>query len=434
MKRSVNSGSQLQNFAVVGPFDIENYGDHLFEHILLQQIDEKFPGSRVDVFSVYGGPHGFNKDGLQVFSIDSLGELCSEKDYSAIFIAGGSVIHFHTLVQDVRGVMKKYPMWKLWTTASYAASTYAIPLLWNSPEAPFEFKGWEKLAAKSFVQTVDYLSVRDEASRNSLLDLGASTPIVNDDSGMLFASFAAKNNLAEYLPEELDTNDTRPIAVFHCNQNFDTDDMNPLLATLRKVGETFRVVLLPLAYTNREQDMLHMIYKSSNESFVFINRTLTFNEICSIFVACKLYMGLSFHGAISTYCSGGEIVAFDYEKRRKTEQLYERLGKRSNYTNDIGAFNDAVERCLSHGTPPPSPATHDIEANLHKHFEKMLSHIYSEKAKEPHDISTVYSAVLFEMAERVRAETAIQSLSEGYAECYRQYTELRKQLNPDAGD
>lgn len=431
MKYLLTPKKKIYRFAIVGPFDIENYGDHLFEHILLQKIEEKFPGSTVDIFSLYSGLHGFETTGKQVYSIDSLEEMHIDKAYSALFIAGGSVIHFHTLKQDVRGVMKKYPIWKLWATASRVASTHGIPLLWNNPEAPFEFKGWERLVAKSFIQTVDYLSVRDKASYESLLSLGGNTPLISDDSGFLFAHYVNQNNLIGTLPAELQSGDTRPIAVFHCNQNLNPNDLKYLVSTLKKVANNFRVILLPLAYTNREQVMLNKLYKASEEDFTFINRTMSFNELCSIFAACSLYMGLSFHGAISTYCSGGEIIAFDYEKRRKTEQLYRRLNKHHNYTTNIQDFNSIVDKHLRRKTSTGNIRIHDIEDNLEKHFSKMLSYIQPSITKKPDDTSAIYSVMLFEMSERDKTEKLIRNLSKGYAECYRQYTELRQQINSD---
>lgn len=420
----------IKRIAILGPFDIENYGDHLFERVLVWKLHEKHPNAIVDVFTPTNGSHGFGDNIKRVYSIDSLESRHAKYHYAAFIVAGGSTIHFRTLIQNVRGKVEPYPLWKVWTVASVVASRYGIPLVWNNPEAPFDFLGWEKIVAHKLIEPVGYLSVRDSASKHSIEAVSPHTVELSDDPAFLLPKLLGTTILPEQLPPELQRN-AEPLAIFHCNNRLNhhssSSNIQALLQQIERKG--YRVLLLPLAYTNQEQDNLREIHKQNLVDSLFIDRKLSLSEIATVFKRCSLYVGLSFHGAVSAYTFGATTIAFDYENRRKTKQLYERMGLSGNYHTEIEGAIEHIKSLPRAATinseysPPAKIIT--IQKALNVHFKKMLN--YAETASGPptKDLTEYFAISDYEITQKAVRDAQLQELSNGYKECLRQYHQLR---------
>lgn len=425
----------LQRVAVIGPFDIENYGDHIFERILLWKIKKEFSLLQIDVFSISSGRHGFGEDMSSVYSIDDLEKMHAHSPYDALFIAGGSIIHLKTILQDVRGEIIAYPIWKLWVVASYVAAKYSIPLAWNNPEVPADFVGWEGLALPKLLSPVGYLSVRNVSSVSAIEQFTKRKILLGADCAFLLPNFVASNTLRVFLPSEISQAHERPFAIFHCNHRLDDISFEQTIKILDKlITKGYCVILLPLAYTNREQNILRKLHEKMGERTTFIPRTLTIGESIALFREASLYVGLSFHGAISTYSFGGEIVAYDYESRRKTKELYESLGKAENYATEIEHLEKIIDRITIFPIAKQTPEQlNSITASLEEHFTAMFSFVHRGACYEREDLSGLLEIISTEIAERDEYANQMRTLSDGYAECYRQYEELRTTMIEPSG-
>ena len=409
---------------------IENYGDHIIYDVLTHRLTRDFPGAIVDVFDVEAGLRGFST-GENVFAIADLEARHLKAPYDAIVVTGGSVIHFETLVQKVEREGEKipYPLWQLWAQASRVASKYGIALVWNNPEIPIDFTGWRGFAARSLIDPVDFLSVRDADSLRVLHELGFEHASLGPDTGWLLRQKFTDDAVALAVPPEI--SELEKVAVFHCNQRLFDSDLDGVIQVLRNVeSQGFTVVLQALAYTNSEEVRLRELNSAAGGNFLYIDRQLSVGELVALFARCDLYIGLSFHGAITTASFGGEVVAFDYEQRRKTRHLYGAMGKASNYCTEIGELHAAVAEVLSRGPQLKvvAPQVQELARQAEHHFEILRESMVQPHLAEPKNIDELYELALVETSDRFAMQEQMRTLSDGYQECLRQYAELRRSV------
>ena len=71
---------------------------------------------------------------------------------------------------------------ELWLIPAVVSLKYDIPLLWNSPGVPFPFTAAQTPLVKLALDAADYLSVRDETSRDNLGETEACRVAVSPDT------------------------------------------------------------------------------------------------------------------------------------------------------------------------------------------------------------------------------------------------------------
>jgi hypothetical protein len=449
------SRSGAPRFAVVGPFAIENYGDHVFREVVVASLRERHNGAVIDFFDVIEGPLGFDHDTL-VHRVDDLEAMHQATPYTSVVLAGGSVVHFETLEQLVVGGTAKepYPLWRGWVIAATFASRFAVPLLWNSPEAPLDFAGWRWLVAQELVTVVDFLSVRDEDSRRVMASLGRNDATVAPDSGWLLGDIWPRDDLNDDLPPRV--RELGPFVTFHCNHRLSDADATSVVATLERfVDAGYAVVLLPLAPTNAEAARLADLQRHGGGRFVELGAELGMRAIAATIAAGSAYVGLSFHGAITAAVFGRPAIAFDYEIRRKTRLLYDAMGCAEDYTTDAVELDRAVERLLAQGIEArgSAPGVAHLQRGAREHAVRLADAAVVPCARPSRDLGDLVAVVQYESdrerekarelrvasdnqrdtfeqfaqayAQLTQATEELAQLRLGYDECYRQYQELR---------
>ncbi len=418
------------HLAIVGPFDIENYGDHIFRKILEYQITirSRHTPTSYDIYSLVDGPLGFRENKERVYSIDTIESRHKDKKYDAVIIAGGSVIHFEVLSQYLASRQISYPIWKLWVQSSCFADKYGVKLLWNSPEAPLEFKGWEPIAVRKLLKPADYLSVRDTASRSSLAQYTEKRITVTPDTAFLIQNIYKKDTLPALLPSIIHT--TPGYIVYHCNQRLSDSDLEHISTQLMRISNAtnLTIILLPLAYTNNEIEALKKLNQYTENTFVLLEQRLMLDEIVAVIASSRLYVGLSFHGAITAHCFSVPCIAFDYEKRRKTKQLYDTISRSSFYADDAAKLEQAVTLFLKHPNLLKEQNMKSFTRPLEKHFDHMWSIMSGDHYRNPNlnadNNTAIYDMIAYETSQRTATRTEIQKLSDGYKAAYTAYLEV----------
>lgn len=421
--------SKKLRVGLIGALMIEIYGDHLIEQILSHYIHQLIKAD-VDLYDVQAGHYPFH-DGRKVYSIDSLDSRHKRSPYDALIVIGGSILHFETLTLKIEGRKQDYPLWRLWAETSELAAKYKIMLLWNSPESPINFEGWQIPVARKLTQVVDYAVVRDPASFSNFQKIGATNVVSGIDSAWAVAQVFPQATLADSLPTKLD-GDAR-LVVFHTDTRLPDKHFKAVVkefARLKKNGYT--VVLLPLATINSDQEILDRIHKAVPNSTVLLNNELTIKQIVAVLAKCELYIGYSFHGAITASSYGAEVIAFDHDQRRKTAELYRVMGKSSNYTTTPNALKKALDRYISSSPAKTTKTTSKLKV-LQKSADLQLRNlvqvISKNYPKTKSDLSEELSIATFETSRNLDNTRQLRELSEGYKQCYDMYQDLRRRYN-----
>ena len=163
----------MGRIALCGVFDIPNYGDHLFPLVLREELSRRGYAGNVVLFSPFQAEESFVENS-NVHSLDDLERMHMEEPFSAIVVGGGEIIHWHRFGQKRTfnsTDFEAYPMDKVWLVPCFMKMKYNVPLLWNAPGIPFDFDA-DKALAHYLFSNIDYLSVRNDFSKQVLIDCG----------------------------------------------------------------------------------------------------------------------------------------------------------------------------------------------------------------------------------------------------------------------
>ena len=280
----------MGRIALCGVFDIPNYGDHLFPLVLREELSRRGYAGNVVLFSPFQAEESFVENS-NVHSLDDLERMHMEEPFSAIVVGGGEIIHWHRFGQKRTfnsTDFEAYPMDKVWLVPCFMKMKYNVPLLWNAPGIPFDFDA-DKALAHYLFSNIDYLSVRNDFSKQVLIDCGIPDAAIQrvPDTGFSLKNVATDQELHDACP-------------FPC--------------------------LIP-------------------------QHPLSLLEIIGILSDCEIYVGTSLHGSVTASVFGRKTVSFDYQQTKKTRDLYHQLGRDAFYVTDGNQLAETVSDALQTQQP-----------------------------------------------------------------------------------
>ncbi len=151
---------------ICGTFDVENYGDLLFPIIAHAELEKRLGPLRLHPFSYH------EKSATSwPYAVHSLTELQAiVPDLDAILVGGGDLIRFDKDIAPGYGPPESnihHPT-GYWLAPMLIGLQARCPVLWNAPGVHGPVPSWAEPLMKLAVESSDYLSVRDEASRRAL--------------------------------------------------------------------------------------------------------------------------------------------------------------------------------------------------------------------------------------------------------------------------
>lgn len=169
--------------AVVGVFDIANYGDQLFPRLAAWRLAPY--GVHVDAVAPRAsGP--LRPDALPTRDLDWL--LGSQDPLHGVLIGGGNIVYNLRLdhVGAAPGVRFDGRYVGAWLAACFAAATRDVPFGFNAPGLPYPFSGETAAAAlRPCLAAADVVGFRDEASRKLAAASGVETTLTPDTAADL---------------------------------------------------------------------------------------------------------------------------------------------------------------------------------------------------------------------------------------------------------
>ncbi len=177
--------------ALLGTFDIANYGDLLFPAIARARLKGV---ADVVCYSPLHAPAVW-KDGAPTFDVD----LLPEHDVDGIVLGGGNLVHakpWNHEWYDTGGIRGYTAYPRLWFGASVAAAARGIPLCWNGPGVGARLGAAESSLLRDATDVVGYLSVRDRRSARELAAAGVTARIeIVPDPGLDVAALWSEQEI-----------------------------------------------------------------------------------------------------------------------------------------------------------------------------------------------------------------------------------------------
>ena len=157
--------------AVVGTFDVANFGDLLFPMLACRELTARIPGCEVIPFS-YQQMSACSWP----FDVRPLRDLAGEIDnFDLLLVGGGDLVRFDKDVAPGYGpadIGLQHPT-AYWLMPTILAAGRGVPVAWNAigvlPDTPV----WAEPMLRQAIDAVDYVAVRDQASAAELRRIGA---------------------------------------------------------------------------------------------------------------------------------------------------------------------------------------------------------------------------------------------------------------------
>ena len=331
------------HIAQIGTFDLENYGDLLFPDVLEREIERRHLDIEVSLFSPIGGQKPFDCR-RYVYPIMELPKVHSTKPIDAIVIGGGDLIRLDdALVSNKEKYQSFSPTVLCWVYPLMFAYLNNIRVVFNNPGVPFSFAQNHRVFVQKLLNSVDYLSVRDETSK-AFLDECICKQVVQvaPDTVIMARELFSEEQLEEAYQKVLKDYPKlaeKQYVLFQTNSFDSRLSMQQHGLMMKEIGEVLdmRVVYFPIGYVHSDVELLQDISRQASiPSSMLITQKLTPLEMLSVIKHAGFFIGTSLHGNLTSFVFDVPAVALNFLSLAKMQGFFQWINRPEAITNSLG--------------------------------------------------------------------------------------------------
>nr|WP_115094495.1 polysaccharide pyruvyl transferase family protein [Synechococcus sp. UW106] len=365
-----NEKSKNKRIAIVGTFDVENYGDLLFPIIAEKKLREQ--GWDLTIVTPTGNEVSYS-DCKKGISIEEWAKNIN--DYHALIIGGGNLIHWNDWGKDIDGYNEDTYR-NIWINTSEIAKRNSIPVLWNAPGAmnPRDRKKYIERAIHS-IKSCEYISLRDGYSARVIKEwTGKDAYVVPDTANEIENLWSKKELEQEYekIKNNIRTNEGQILISVHCKrrsiQEMGEDKFTALLK--RKLEETnSKALLLALGRCHDDHIVNQQIKEKIPDNSIDLSELTSLKQIATIIACSKAYIGSSLHGEITAcnYGTPSRLVANNGLHKYEGQTIF--LNNNVNIVNNWEEAIESIPWLLQSKTPEANP---NMKKILEQHWKKII--------------------------------------------------------------
>lgn len=411
--------------AHVGAFDFENFGDLLFTDVLEKQLEKRIEIEEI----VYFAPKACKMPGkdVMVHSVTELEYMAEETPFDAIVVGGGDLVHMlktRTYMPHISENWVEYEVIYIWVIPSLVSQKFNIPIIWNAPGVPMYFTEENKLAVSMLCGGIDYLSVRDQLSKDVLSDIIDTDKIkVVPDTVLGIRDIISEQKL-EIIFDRL------PFAVqkkkyifFQGNTSFSEVDIqecaNTLLHLKRLTGND--IVLQPIGYALGDIEVLKKIRDIYPDEFILTSKRLDQYEILALIVNSVMYIGSSLHGCITANSYGIKNIVYNINHFRKTDGFVKLIGR-----EDTRVYNSTdIMRVYDGLREIHKDEVAEYVDEIEKHFDRMAEIIKCGSKKKVYTAQSMAEYIYSNSTKIEKLQEEVKRLSGEVKSIHEKYEALR---------
>lgn len=379
------------NIVQIGSFDVENYGDLLFTDILQKELSARIEIDNIYLFSPNGGKMPFsNKD---VYKIKDLADFLKEKSIDAIVIGGGDVIRLD------KNVTSKYDVsfessYSFWQIPIFLASKYNIKVIFNAPGVPFPFNISQLRFTNLLLDTVDYISVRDEQSKENLGDEIKNKCLVVPDTVNIIPEIYGKDELINNIKKleqkkiipKLDEYIIFQTKIINDNQDVYEQEIKKLLEYITTVLHK-NILLLPIGYVHNDIEFCTRFIDKKNKNIHIIKEKLSPYDMLSVIACSSGFIGTSLHGLLTANAYNVKIMAINTEKLVKVTGFLKLIEKENVEVTNIYNCLDTYKLQFNN---QDFHLNDKLRLEVEKHFDN-IAKLISSKNEKSSNLSLEYN-------------------------------------------
>lgn len=303
-----------KKIAICGAFDMRNFGDLLFPVLAQERLGPL--GYEVNTFAPTNSDPGLGLAAPR--RINDLFDCAA--DYAGILIGGGYIIHSQPVSKIVHltGVSQEQAqineLADCWIGASLAGATHSRPVAWNAPGVPFPMTRGQRDLVVPVLKMADYLSVRDQSSRELLGVTDLETANVVPDPIAEISRIWPKEELTARAERFIaDNGIEQPILALHVRDRsllgLGAEKLGKMISDLsRTLGLT--PVLLALGQAHQDEKTARNVAEHISVPHAIQDDPASLKDVAAVLAHSRLYAGASLHGyiAATSYAVPGVLI------------------------------------------------------------------------------------------------------------------------------
>ena len=358
--------------ALVGTFDVDNYGDHLFPRVAVAELGRRLPGVVVDAFSPFGTLHARRFTGgpevhpLGPWTPDRLDAFAAR--YDAVVVGGGELLHLNDpLLAAFYGVepaevdLVRPSRWFL--EGLGAGREEACPVLWHALGVPFDLDPGQCERVRAALHHRGRPVVRDARSQARLRAAGVRPPVVVvPDSGLLV------DRVFPAPPPPAPT-----LVLQGCDLLVPFAPAIAAVAGPLAAAHGLRITLVETGPCRGDGRFADAVAAALPTGCDRLPPTAGLDELAAVLGSAGLFVGSSLHGAITALVHGRPFVLLDLGDESKLRGFVEGAGAEHRLVSDVDALEPAAAVALTE--PPFVAVVRRLQREVDRHFDALAAAI-----------------------------------------------------------
>jgi len=319
--------AQIPRIALYGTFDVLNFGDLLFPHLLEHGLRPS--PHHIKAFSPAGGRLAW-QDTVEARPVPEALEFGADLHV----IGGGNIIYAGaTTLADYQGagVERSEAYASLWLGAGLIAAQSDATLVWNAPGvlAPLEDARVAALRDEILAAS-SYVAVRDRASFKWLNAVDTLKCDVVPDTALDIGRLWPAATLREHACRAFTTRGAPVPAswlVFHVNSRYLDGDAAHQAALIDQIADTHGAlpVLVAIGPCHGDDALARAVGARLRGPALIVDAPAGLKEIAALLAHCAGYVGSSLHGLITALSYGRPAIAVAKRRLVKFEGFLEHV-------------------------------------------------------------------------------------------------------------
>jgi hypothetical protein len=385
--------------AVLGTFDVDNYGDHLFPRVAVHELGRRLPGVVVEPFAPYGRLHPTRLDDgraaatLGPWNPERARQLAAAHDL--VLVGGGELMHLNDpLLAPVYGttpgeLSEMAP--SRWFVEALGPELEAdCPVVWHGVGVPWAPGEEEAGRLRAALADRPYVTVRDRHSAERLAKAGVDRPVeVVPDSALLLNRIMPVESLQERLVGLRAAGAYPPpgapvLVVQGC------DLLVPHVPAMAGAVEHWRVgrpggeVVVVETGRCRGDGLFAAALEATlvRERIWRLPEAVTVEDLAAAIAGGDLFLGSSLHGAITALVYGRPFVLLKLFDEAKLDGFGDVTGLGRYVLHSPGEIPAAMDAALAGNAATPALLA-TLQGRIDAHFDVLAEMVRRQAATRP---------------------------------------------------
>ena len=381
------------HIGVLGTFDVDNYGDHLFPRVAASELGRR--GVAVEAFAPFGRRHptplddGWAAEPLGPWSPERARELAAA--YHLVVIGGGELIHLNdpllAPVYDSTPDELRRMAPSRWFVEGLGPKLEArCPVVWHGVGVPWIGDDEAAARLRAALAGRPYVTVRDRYSAQRLSDAGVDRPIeVVPDSALLIDRIMPSAALSGRLDRLRAAGGypppgAMPVLLQGCDLLLPHLDEVVTAVERWRVGQRDGGELVALETGRCRGDGLFADAVQRclpNRRVWRLPRGASVEDLAAA-LAGGMFVGSSLHGAITALAYGRPFVLLNLYGEAKLDGFGDLTGLGGRVVHRADEIPVALEAAV--GDPAPAGLLESLQRRLDRHFDRLAELVEMRQA------------------------------------------------------